>query len=322
MKKSRLLLRTLQVAAVLLLLVGVYYFVIYDSEPEQPTAISVIVYGNDSERWENLRRGAERAGDLLKAEINLVTISSEASADEQIKLLQREIDNGADALMIAACDSERMKTAIEDLSGEIPILFIESGIGYAGKRLCISADNYTMGHLLGETVIGHEVPEVKVAIISDHAVRDSVAERYQGLYDALQGNVDSIVIWSRKENEADIRSMLFLQRELTEDAVDVVVALDTSSTEDIIDAVENLDKDVKIYGIGNSDKAVYYLDNGTLEALGYQNEFSIGYLGVQELMGAVDYQNADYSQMVEYRVVTKKNMYETDNQKMLFPFVK
>ena len=135
-------------------------------------------------------------------------------------------------------------------------------------------------------------------------------------------DVDRITIWKRKENEADIRSMLFLQRELTEEAVDVVVALDTSSTEAIIDAVENLDKEVQIYGIANSDKAVYYLDNGILDALGYQNEFSIGYLGVQELMGEVHFEHEEYRQMIAYRVVTKKTLYETDNQKMLFPFVK
>ncbi len=322
MKISKVLLRIGLAGIVLLLLLGIYYYTNYDKESQEITAISLIVYGNDSERWEKLRSGAEQAADLLSAEINLVTMSNETDAAEQEKLLQREIDNGADALMIAACDSESMRTYIEELSDSIPVLLVESGIGYTDDQLCISADNYEMGYRLGETIAKREMKEVKAAIICDHEQRDSVAERYQGVYDALLGQVDAITIWNRKDNEAGIRAMLFLQRELTEEAVDVVIALDTASTEAIIDATENLDKDVKIYGIGNSDKAVYYLDNETVEALGYQNEFSIGYLGVQELMGAATYTSEDYSRMVEYRVVTKKNLYEADNQKMLFPFVK
>lgn len=322
MKNSRTFLRIIIAVIVLGLFFGMYYYAVYDRTPKEVTRISIVVYGNDSERWENLRRGAEQAADLLSAEVTLVTMSDTAGAEEQKKLLQREIDNGADALMIAACDSAEMKQYIETLPDEIPVLLVESGIGYTEDKLCISADNYTMGQILGEAVAENERPEVKVAIICDHEQRDSVAERYQGVYDSLVEDVDRITIWKRKENEADIRSMLFLQRELTEEAVDVVVALDTSSTEAIIDAVENLDKEVQIYGIANSDKAVYYLDNGILDALGYQNEFSIGYLGVQELMGEVHFEHEEYRQMIAYRVVTKKTLYETDNQKMLFPFVK
>lgn len=321
MKKNRVLLGAGIFIIVVLLMLSIYY-TNYDKEPKESTAISLIVYGNDSERWEKLRSGAEQAADQYSAEINLVTMPNETDINEQKKLLQREIDNGADALMIAVCDSKEMKAYIEELSGSIPILLVESGIGYTDDILCISADNYQMGRMLGEEIIGQELKEVKVAIICDYEQRDSVAERYQGVYDTLQGKVDDITIWNRKENEAGIKAMLFLQRKLTEEAVDVVVALDTASTEAIIDATENLGKDVNIYGVSNSDKTVYYLDNGALKALGYQNEFSIGYLGVQELQGITAYTHDAYSDMVEYRVITKSSLYETDNQKMLFPFVK
>ncbi|MDO5573693.1 MAG: substrate-binding domain-containing protein [bacterium] len=320
--RSSTIFRIITSIVVVILLLSLYYYGTHGKDQAEPKAISLIVYGNETERWENLRRGADQAAEAAGAEVNLVTMSDETDAGEQKKLIQREINNGADALMIAACNSTEMKQYIEELSGKIPVILVESGIGYTDDRLCISADHYQMGYQLGETIIEHEVPEVKVAIFIDHELRDSVAERYQGLYDALQGRVDSITIWNRKDNEADIRAMLLLQRQLTEEAVDVVVGLDTASTEAVIDAAENLNKDVKLYGIGNSDQTVYYLDSGVVEALGYQNEFSIGYLGVCEVMGISHHTREEYNNMVEYRVVTKKSLYETDNQKMLFPFVK
>lgn len=320
MKKNKNLFRTALVLLIILLLFILYYYAVYDEEKEETKVISVIVYGNSSERWENLRRGAEQAADTLSAEINLVTLSKDHDVEEQKELIQREINNGADALMIAACDSEAMKQATAEI--KIPIMFIESGIGDDTSKSYISADNYAMGQALGAAVTEQEIDKVKVAVICDNMQRDSVALRYEGFCDALDGKIDRLVDWEKNQNETDIAAMLFLQRELTEEAVDVVVALDNSSTGAIIDAVENLDKDVKIYGIANTDKAVYYLDNGMIETLVYQNEFSIGYLGVQELLGEVNYGADEIKERMEFRAVSKEDMYSVRNQEMLFPFVK
>ena len=77
-----------------------------------------------------------------------------------------------------------------------------------------------------------------------------------------------------------------------------------------------------INSIANSDKTVYHLDNGTIKALLYENEYSIGYLGIYQLLSNTKMDYDDLSKMIEYRVVEKQNMYSTFNQKMLFPFVK
>lgn len=322
MKKNKVLLSIGAVVIMILLILAIGYYYAGDKEPRKVTAISIVVYGNDSERWEKLRSGAEQSGDLQSAEINLVTMTDETTASEEIRLLQRELDGGADALMIAACDSSRLQQSAEELSGRIPVVFVESGIGEEKENICIRADDYKMGYELGEELLRQEPEESKVAVICEHRQRDSVERRYQGLCDALEGKVDRVTLWERRDNEKDLKAMLFLQRQLTEEAVDAAVALDNSTTEAIVDAVENLDKNVSLYGIGNSDKAVSYLDKGFLRALCYQNEYKIGYMGVQEVMKEQTKQAKESYEPVEYKIVTKKTLYEADNQKMLFPFVK
>lgn len=320
MKKNRNISRAVLAVIIILLFFALYYSAVYVDDEKETMAISIIAYGNSSERWENLRKGAEQAAESLSAEINLITLSRENDVNEQRELMQREINNGADALMIAACDSEAIKEVTKDI--HIPIMFIESGIGDDTSKSYISSDNYAMGQTLGAAVTEQEIDKVKVAVICDNLQRDSVALRYDGFCAALDGKIDKVVDWKKNQNEADIASMLFLQRKLTEEAVDVVVALDNASTGAIIDAVENLGKDVKIYGIANTDKAVYYLDNGMLTTLVYQNEFSIGYLGVQELLGEVDYSADEIKERMEFRAISKQDMYTVRNQEMLFPFVK
>lgn len=321
MRKGRRFLKISIFVVLVLIVAEFYYYSNYSSKEEPVFHISLIVYGS-SDRWENLKQGAERAADGTTAEVNLITMSTETNAKEQLALINREIANGADALMIAACDSREMERYFQETEIEIPVVFVQNGLENKGDYRYISADNYAMGYELANVIATNERSWIKAAIIADRMERKSVSERFQGVYDSLSRYADEVVIWERDENEKDIQTMLFLQRELTEEAVDVVVALDTSSMEALMDAVENLNKDIKVYGIANSDKAVYYLDNGKIKSLIYQNEFSIGYLGVKVILDEKAYEKNKIFNTVEYEIVNEDDMYSAEYEKLLFPFVK
>lgn len=321
MRKGRRFLKISIVVVLVLIVAEFYYYSNYSSKEEPAFSISLIVYGS-SDRWENLKQGAERAADRTIAEVNLIPMSTETNAKEQIALINREIANGADALMIAACDSQEIEQYFQETNVEIPVVFVQSGLENNEDNWYISADNYAMGYELANIVAANERNWIKAAIIADRMERKSVSERFQGVYDSLSQYADEVVIWERDENEKDIQTMLFLQRELTQEAVDVVVALDTSSMEALMDAVENLNKNIKVYGIANSDKAVYYLDNGKIKSLIYQNEFSIGYLGVKVILDEKAYEKNKIFNMVEYEIVNENDMYSAEYEKLLFPFVK
>jgi len=321
MRKGRRFLKISIFVVLVLIVAEFYYYSNYSSKEEPVFHISLIVYGS-SDRWENLKQGAERAADGTTAEVNLITMSTETNAKEQLALINREIANGADALMIAACDSREMERYFQETEIEIPVVFVQNGLENKGDYRYISADNYAMGYELANVIATNERSWIKAAIIADRMERKSVSERFQGVYDSLSRYADEVVIWERDENEKDIQTMLFLQRELTEEAVDVVVALDTSSMEGLMDAVENLNKDIKVYGIANSDKAVYYLDNGKIKSLIYQNEFSIGYLGVKVILDEKAYEKNKIFNTVEYEIVNEDDMYSAEYEKLLFPFVK
>ena len=119
------------------------------------------------------------------------------------------------------------------------------------------------------------------------------------------------------EGEEQIQTKLLLQKMLTQEAVDVMAALDNSTLEAAVDAVTNLNKEIAVYGVGNSDQAVYALDNGICKALAYQDEFSMGYLGVLALLD-----EKEETKSPQYQIVTRETMYQSENEKMLFPFVK
>lgn len=311
--------RPILILAVLLVLalIGELTYYTYLSKREEPIRqISLIVYGSDPARWENLRQGAELAASDLHAEVTLITMSTEDDALEQISLIEREIANGADALLIAACDSETVGAYIAHTRPKIPYLFVESGIL---TEDVLAASDEEMASSLAHTIDENEKDWIKVALIADHLERESVRKRLEVMQDPGVKYADEVVLWERNEQEKNKKAQFFLQRELTEEAVDVVVALDNSSMEELLDATVNLNKDIKIYGIANSNKSVYYLDNRLIKSLVFEDEFSIGYLGVQKVL---DEKKREQEETIRFEVVGYDAVYEAAHQKLLFPHVR
>jgi ribose transport system substrate-binding protein len=251
-------------------------------------------------------------------------MSGEDDVSEQISLIRREAEGGADALLIAAADCEGIKEYLNSASIKIPYAFVESGVGEDSSLT--SADNVQMAKSLIKTIDDNEKDWIKAAVIVDHDSRDSVKERLDTVLNTDVDFAENLVLWERNEQEVDKKAQFFLQRQLTEEAVDVVIALDNSSMEEIIDAAVNLNKDVKIYGIANSSKSAYYLDNRLVRSLVYQDEFSIGYIGLTNLLknnfrNLRDRASFD-DREIAFKVVDHNNMYDEANQRLLFPHVR
>ena len=314
--------RVLMAVVLVILFVMIIIVGLFRPDKESTKKVSLILYGNNLKRWENLIQGAELSAEESDAEINTVYMSGESDYSEQIGIIQREVSNGADALVIAACDSEEIGKYIDKSKINLPVIFVETGVDSKQDRTCICADDYEMGYELGKSIVENENPIVKVAIVSDGTERNSISKREQGVMDAISDYVNKVVIWERNPNEEDLTDRVFLQREIVSEAVDVIVTLDNTMTDSLMDALDNLRKTSKVYSISTSNQAVYCLDHKMIKILVHQNEFSIGYIGTKY---AIDSKSAkkEYSDdSIFYKAVSKDDMYDYDNQKLLFPFVK
>lgn len=292
------------------------YLIQSRGESAQSRMISIVVYDSDKERWESLRQGAETAAASRDAEIRLVTISNELNWQEQIQLFERELRNGTDCFLIAAADSEEMDRFLTENRFPFPYQMIETG-GSASENPVVEVDNYKMGYELAEQLLEQEKPTTKLAVILENEQRESVEKRIQGFLDAISQSQMEVVRWERTSGEEGIQTKRLLQKMLTQEAVDLVVAFDNSTFEAAVDAITNLNKECGIYGVGNSEQAVAALDSNLCKALAYQDEFSIGYLGVCQLL-----EKSKETVQPQYRIVTRENMYRAENEKLIFPFVK
>lgn len=323
---KRLTKRHAAIAIILIVIIIVCIFATYNNhdfyKKKESKRIALIVYGSDTDRWENMKRGAMQAAEDYGAEVNLITMSSETDYDEQISLIYREVQDGVSGIMLAACNSEKIGEYIDRSNIRIPVVFVENGVTTKNGYKCISADDYDMGLKLGEEIVLRENPIIKVAVIQEDFERDSIRAREQGLREVIDDYANQVVVWKREENENYISRKTFLQRQLTNEAVDVIVALDNETANALIDALDNLNMNRKVYAISNSDQSVYYLDQQRIKALEYQTDYGIGYVGACEVLDKKIFGNKFGKNSIKYKVVDKDNMYEYDNQMLLFPFVK
>ena len=127
--------------------------------------------------------------------------------------------------------------------------------------------------------------------------------------------------------DGDFSLRLLIETRLVRSGI-YVAALDKFCTEEDVAAreskqtrVENSADGIKVYGIGNTTQIVSDLDSGKLEALVYQNEFNMGYEGIQAILNKnkKGYTLSDYD--IPHKLVTRDTLYEKENERLLFPSV-
>lgn len=274
-------------------------------EPTKQKEISAILYHTNKDGWESLQEGMKQAEDDFSVNINYVILRENASAEEQIEALEKEIANGADGILLAANEQELLSMALTENRYEVPILFVESGIENENYTL-ISADNYAMGFQLGEEILKDfaDRENLVVAVAYGSMKRESVTLRIEGLKDALEGKAQ----------------IISLSVALGGEKADAAVALHKDAALSLAERRDPLLKETSIYAIGNTSAIVAALDQEKIHKLIFQNEFNMGYLGVKNLLAEINGKKIVLP-MIDHYCVSREELYTTQYEPLLFPMV-
>ncbi|MGI6070145.1 MAG: sugar ABC transporter substrate-binding protein [Blautia sp.] len=329
MRKYRKWLGWGAVLAIILLLLWFFYYGIDDlNQKEAPEKYSVILYQYTENSWASLQEGVEQAATDHGVTVNYVTMAIDAGIEDQEALIDREIENGAQGLLVAAVDSQGLEEKLADTDRKVPVVTVETGVG--DEITHIGADDYKMGYKLGKKILEDYQGEGRVAaaVIKEYMERRSVQERYRGVMDALKegGPGVKVVEWNR--GEGDYNLALYLKTECSAWAGEPVIALDKYTMEELLEGCQILKSEFPegkiemplLYGIGNTDVIVNGLDQGQVQALVYQNEFNAGYQGMEALIQKKK-KKVIKSRGIKYQLVTRDTLYETENQRLLFPII-
>ena len=317
----------LVIAALLLLGIIAYSYVYQGRQPLVRKKVSVIVYGDNVQRWENFQQGINQAALDLNAEVTFLTMTDDIGVGEQQSLVNREARNKAEGLIVAAVNSKEMIEPIEEINKQIPVVMAETGI-YEEKVIYeevadvpyVSADNREMGEKLAEIIMSENDKNEPIYLVDINKQRNPIEVRKEGLTKLLENSGYRITYWQPEDSSAVLP---FVEEQQKLAAPGVIVALDELALEAIIDGTPKLQEGFAIYGIGSTAKIVYYLDQGAIKGIVFQDEYNMGYTSMIRLFEKISNKRgiSVVNGEIEVHSANKDNVHLPEEERLLYPII-
>ncbi len=321
MIENKLFTAALAISASVVLLLSIAGFV-QDTDSNR-YRVSVVVDNSSSERWVPFREGLQQAAKDNNIELSFVTTDTLVSVQQEGRIINREIQNGADGIIAAFRSSTGTSEMLSGFVGQADVVLVDTKIDTGGKEDSVGSvtvNNVAVGEALWEQIY-KDHPDLgskglRIGVLSGNQQQYSLQERLSSFQEEIQGeNVDNPWILSYSE---ELKTEL--AQEIWKSPVDILVALDNDSMETGVEYIRESGKNIEIYGVGNSDELVYNLDNGRIRFLIVPEEFSMGYHALSDLSALLNHRSIiPVQREISFRRVTRENMYSEENQKILFP---
>lgn len=303
-----------------IMVIAVAIIMVRENNGKEQDKISVIIQDSEDNQWAAFQYGLKMAAEDLEIRMFLVSTSGALTAEEEKILIEREIENGADAVIVQpAPGSEEM---LRKIAARIPVILIEhtgAKDGEESRLPAVEPDNYAMGAALAEELLrdyNGKLGGKTLGIFSKTGDSRAVLERRKGFTDTV-ADTDANISWSVAAPFSEEEGEALLE---TQPAVDFVIALDDNSLTMAGEyaAANNL-HGALVYGIGNSTEAVYYLDTGIAACLVVPDGFNIGYQSLAEAAQSLTrylYKRKDRT--VTYHVIRRDTLFSKENQEIIF----
>ncbi|MEI3306827.1 MAG: substrate-binding domain-containing protein [Dysosmobacter sp.] len=281
---------------------------------QEPVEISVILRETENGTGSATRQGMEQAAMDLNVELRVLTLSRENDAEEQRDLLEREVASGADGVLLIPADREVLSEAVETAANTV--LTMETDMSQDGASGYISVDNDALGRMLGDIALNGAPEGSSVLLLSGVSEATGISDRLTAAQEVLEAAGRKVYRCVLRPEES-LESVL--EGELAALAPAAVVAFDTSTLERTALVLREKESAPLLYGAGSSAAIAAYLEQGAVTAVVARNEFAAGYLAVEALVEVISNHADVTAPPLSFSVVRKENMYDPENQKLLFP---
>jgi len=294
----------------------------------QEVEVIVVVKSADPniEFWQVLIDGLNNAANEFDARVQVWGAESEADVAGQNVLVDRAIQERPDVIVLAATDYQRMVPAAQKVrENGIKLLIVDSGIDSDIPVSSIATDNVKAGIAAGQAMLRQISGPAKIAVVSYVMNAGSLMDREKGVRSVLEKASGDIELLGTFDAAGSSETAYRMMKELLEKdpGVSGIVGLNEPTSVGAGRAIRELglgDK-VKLIGFDSSVDEIRLLEEGTMQATVIQRPFQMGYLSIKTAVEAAKGKNVPKQLDIDSLVITKQNMYEEENQKLLFPFV-
>ena len=311
----------------LLTLIGFsIYGLVFRNREESWHYVTVVLDDTSSNRWLSLREGMNQAAEDNNIYLNLVSVSNLNSLDDQCTLISQEIESGSDGILALFGDSSDPQGLVSAIAAATPLALIENNVVSEQVLNRIFPDHKKMGETLANLILSDsekqslKSEDIKVGILAGNLQKDANEQRLSALTALL--NEEKISI-SWIYSQVDLNARSGLSRLESADHPDYIISLDNNATETAADLLISWNEDIPLYGIGSSEKNIYYLERSVIDTLLVTNEYYMGYRAISLLADEINYHNQQsHTEEVEFYTVTSDIVHNEDIEVILFPAVR
>ena len=264
----------------------------------QPPLLEMSVILRDGDGGvSTMRKGMEQAAEDLNVELRFLTPAEDNNAAEQVQLLEREVAGGAPAVVLLPADREL-------LSG--------TDMTAWGAAASVSMDHQALGEALG-TAAMHGVPAGGTVLLLDSLPGDNgIRERLEAAREVLEREGRQVREYQWSGDETLFADILRIERP------GAVIAFEAAALAEGAELSRG-ESFPLLYGCGSTTGIAAALEKGRVTAIAAVNVFSAGYLAVEAAASLARHEDWTGAPTVAFSVVRQETMYESDNQKLLFP---
>ena len=289
--------------------------------------IAIITKGSDSNFWNDMKNGAMSAANEYNVNITFEGPENEEDYKTQNKMIENAISSNVGVIILSAIDFEKNAAATQKaIDSGIKVITVDSDVDVNGKELFIGTNNIEAGKKAAKQVVDlcKEQKSINIGIVNYGANTENGKERLKGFSDYIDEIdnakiVDTVNIESNKESATAGAEELLKNHE----QINVLIGFNEWSTLGVAYAIKELNLNDKVFGIGfdSNVNCVNMLESGEIDTLIVQNPFSMGYTSVSKASEILSGKKPQTNTIeTDTYVVTRKNMFSSDIQKILFSF--
>ncbi|WP_159886631.1 ABC transporter substrate binding protein [Paenibacillus puerhi] len=300
-----------------------------DAQPrkgEEKRQIALILKSGESDFWQAVRNGAEAAAKEFNVELIAEATADEEQVSEQVRRIEEAVHYRRDALVVAANDGKAAAAAVERAAAaRMPVVALDTEVESSRVHAFIGIDHYEAGVKAGSKLAELLEGQGRVALLGFKLEESNASERERGVRAALAAypaiRVGETAYCASNGKLCELQAAELLGQD---EPVAGLVALHAASSSGLARQIDRLGmkERVKAVAFDIEQEDIEYLQEGVIQATVAQNPFSMGYLGVKASVELLRGGKPPERYDTGTTVIDRSNMFWSDNQKLLFPFVK
>lgn len=274
--------------------------------------LSVILRDGDG-AVSTMRKGMEQAAQDLNVELRFLIPAEDNSAVQQAQLLEREVAGAAPAVLLIPADREALGDAVSAAAGKTTLVTVETDMTAWGAAASITMDHQALGAALGAAAL-NGVPEGGTVLLLDSLPGDNgIRERMEAAKAVLEREGRQARVYKWDPDTTSLPDILRIERPRA------IIAFEAAALADVAELSRGEDAFPLLYGCGSTSGIAAALEKGRVTAITAVNVFSAGYLAVEAAAALARHEDWTAAAPVAFSIVRQETMYDSDNQKLLFP---